>query len=246
MSILEGIFRLVVSLTLAGSLGTLLVLGGKTAMKDRLSPGWSYLLWALPLALYLVPFALPAMGAASGTSAPSGDSPLPGSEMIPAAGELPATVPLPDLCQSLGGLWEQALPVLAWAWLLGLLFFGAVRLVDHHTLAQTIRRCSCPPREDGQAARIFNRLREELKLPQGKVELLLCPGLESPLLLGLLRPRILLPREDFPERQLAMMLRHELNHYRGKDLWYKGLALGTACIHSVSYTHLTLPTILLV
>ena len=31
MSILEGIFRLVVSLTLAGSLGTLLVLGAATA-----------------------------------------------------------------------------------------------------------------------------------------------------------------------------------------------------------------------
>ena len=57
MALLEAVFRLVVALSFAGSFGVLLVLGGKAALKDRLSPGWSYGLWALPLTLFLVPFA---------------------------------------------------------------------------------------------------------------------------------------------------------------------------------------------
>ncbi len=64
-----------------------------------------------------------------------------------------------------------------------------------------------------------------MNIPQGRVELWLCPGVESPLLLGLWRPRVILPEEDLPEERLEMMLRHELNHYRGRDLWLKAIAL---------------------
>ena len=233
MALLEAVFRLVVALSFAGSFGVLLVLGGKATLKDRLSPGWSYGLWVLPLTLFLVPFALPVReaaafsGAGKGTSlgAPSTGAGLSIPQPIPVEG------PLPGLWQSLCSLWEQLLPVLAWVWLLGLLFLAAVRLADHHALTRSLSRCSCPPQKDGAAERAFLRITRELEIPQGKVELLLCPGVGSPLLLGLLRPRVLLPREDYPEEQLLMMLRHELTHYRSRDLWVKAVALGTACLH---------------
>jgi len=233
MILLEGIFRLVFSLTLAGSLGVLLAAAGKAVLKDRLSPEWGCRLWALPVTLFLVPFALPLgeialspEGNPAGTSAAAGTAALTVSQAAPAAGS-----PLPGLWQSLAAVWDRAIPMLAWVWLLGILFLGAVRLVDHRSLLKSLARCSCPPTEGGRAEKVFEKLLAEMSIPRGRVELLLCPGVESPLLIGLLRPRIILPREDIPERRLSMMLRHELNHYKGRDLWFKALALGTAWVH---------------
>ena len=230
--LLIGIFLTVLSLTAAGSLGVLLVLGMKKLFGKRLGARWNYLVWLLPLALYLVPVYLP-----------QGEHPVRKAPqvLLPAAGA-PAAVPKPVVpggTALVGGtpaifipdLWElcqQLLPALALLWLLGLILSAAVRLADHRRLARSLEKCSHLPEENGRAAALFSRLLEEMNIPQGRVELWLCPGVESPLLLGLWRPRVILPEEDLPEERLEMMLRHELNHYRGRDLWLKAIALVAA------------------
>ena len=113
MILLEGMFRLTLSLTLAGSLGVLLVAAGKAALKGRLSPGWSCRLWSLPLTLFLIPFALP-VGKAISSPQSSLNAPAPPEAVLPAAQGIPGAATLPA-----GETWAQALPVLAWAWLLG-------------------------------------------------------------------------------------------------------------------------------
>lgn len=233
--LLIGIFLTVLSLTAAGSLGVLLVLGMKKLFGKRLGARWNYLVWLLPLALYLVPVYLP-----------QGEHPVRKAPqvLLPAAGA-PAAVPKPVVPGGtalvgdtpaifIPDLWElcqQLLPALALLWLLGLILSAAVRLADHRRLARSLEKCSHLPEENGRAAALFSRLLEEMNIPQGRVELWLCPGVESPLLLGLWRPRVILPEEDLPEERLEMMLRHELNHYRGRDLWLKAIALVAACIH---------------
>ena len=74
MALLEGLFRLVVSLSLAGSAATLLVLGAKAVWKDRLGTGWNYYVWTLPLVLYLVPFAFSLPAGAGKEAASAGVS----------------------------------------------------------------------------------------------------------------------------------------------------------------------------
>lgn len=65
------------------------------------------------------------------------------------------------------------------------------------------------------------------KVPQ----LLWNQQLQSPLLLGFLRPVVLLPRQDYEERELYFILRHELTHYKRRDLWYKALLLTAGLVH---------------
>lgn len=43
----------------------------------------------------------------------------------------------------------------------------------------------------------------------------------SPMLLGYLNPILLLPDVSYSKKELNAILRHELWHYRSKDLWYK-------------------------
>lgn len=63
--------------------------------------------------------------------------------------------------------------------------------------------------------------------------LLICGQIQSPLTCGLLRPKILLPRQmDFQDRQgLACALTHELVHIRRMDALRKGLVRAALCLH---------------
>ena len=51
----------------------------------------------------------------------------------------------------------------------------------------------------------------------------------TPLLTGLLRPRIYLPSDRYTWKELELLLSHELSHYKHHDLWYK-LILQLVCI----------------
>lgn len=53
----------------------------------------------------------------------------------------------------------------------------------------------------------------------------------SPMLAGLFRPCLILPAADFSNRELGFILRHELTHYRRRDLWYKLALLLANAVH---------------
>ena len=47
------------------------------------------------------------------------------------------------------------------------------------------------------------------------------PDLQSPLLTGLYKPSLYLPKEAYTAVELELIFLHELNHFKHKDLWYK-------------------------
>lgn len=234
MLFLQDLFRLVVSLTLAGGFATLLVLLVKALTRDRLGPGWNYYIWTLPLALYLIPVALPRLNAALAEGTKEGAKAGAGLNAVIQSGQAAAAGHAPEVLsfwESAAAFWGQIRPVLAWIWLLGVFFTAALRLADGRRIAASLEKCCRAPEEQGRAAKVFERAVKERGIPEGRVALVICPGVESPLLIGLLRPRVVLPREDYPEAQLEMIFRHELGHFRSRDLWYKAAALGVACLH---------------
>ena len=64
-----------------------------------------------------------------------------------------------------------------------------------------------------------------------RVPLLVCPLVEGPVLVGLASPRVLVPREDYDDETLAMCLRHELIHYRRRDVGLKLLMRLACCLY---------------
>ena len=55
--------------------------------------------------------------------------------------------------------------------------------------------------------------------------------IQSPMMVGLSNPTILLPQIEYNEEDYAVVLTHELNHYKRHDLWYKLLLLAARCVH---------------
>lgn len=62
-------------------------------------------------------------------------------------------------------------------------------------------------------------------------KLLACPGLEVPMLTGLVAPALMLPQDASSEDGLDYALLHELIHYRRRDIWMKALVILTVSVH---------------
>ncbi len=71
-----------------------------------------------------------------------------------------------------------------------------------------------------ETLRVYGEVCREMGVRRPPV-LRVSPEAGSPMMMGLLRPRLMLPTEDIGERELAFVLRHELTHHRRHDLWYK-------------------------
>lgn len=124
------------------------------------------------------------------------------------------------------GLWAEALALL---WLAGALICLGVHLRQYGRLASLTRRWQ---REemDSLCQAAYRRAAAELGIRRPP-RLYRCACVKTPMMLGLLRPRILLPEQDYREVELAFILRHELIHHRRKDLWYKAFLLAVQCLY---------------
>lgn len=118
--------------------------------------------------------------------------------------------------------------VLTCVWAAGTALFLLYHLTGTWLLNRRARRWSRPAGEDSQ--RVYQAVRQDMGLKSAP-ELCICSRIDSPMVAGLLRPRLLLPTEEFGEMELAFILRHELTHCRRHDLWYKLALLAANGLH---------------
>lgn len=98
---------------------------------------------------------------------------------------------------------------------------------NYAALCRRVRRWARPAGAEAREA--LERQRERLGV-SWTVRLLELPGLASPMLMGFLRPAILLP-EGLAEDVLPATLAHELTHFQRRDLWYKLLLALARAVH---------------
>ena len=65
----------------------------------------------------------------------------------------------------------------------------------------------------------------------GRIRLMRGKKDEGPMLFGLFRPVLLLPPGAFEDGELRVVFRHELTHFRRRDLWYKLLLAAACAVH---------------
>lgn len=109
-------------------------------------------------------------------------------------------------------------------WLAGVLFFALRTAVSVFRMKALLRRWETSPSAETKAC--FAEAAGETQ-----PRLMVCPVLESPMAVGLLRTTIYLPHENYTAQEMEMIFRHELIHWRRKDLWYKLLLLAARSIH---------------
>ena len=214
----------------------LLVLAAQWILKQRLSARWRHNLWLLVLLRLIVPVT-PQSPWSVFNFAPRVHSPF----ATVAVDEVPLE---PPLAVSHGSVATNAAkpqvttaPLVRWKLILASIWIGGVALLLARILLATAKLIASMRRmrtiDDEAVTALCDRCREELRITR-EVRLLVCDELAAPALMGVLRPKLLLPRnvmESFHPAELRLILLHELAHLKRHDVAINWLVALLQAIH---------------
>lgn len=280
------IAKLIVSLSLSGSILILLLLLSRPLYRKRFGKSWQYYVWLVVILRLLLPITpeisltgklfLEAEQILSGMTAPAlflQDNKLspvdnisqaetddgqvvniPQAEtddgqigtipddmdgdrndhVVPTTDTLPSATTQSDTANATvtKSDADQSIPVgtvLFALWLMVALLL----LMRKITVYQSFRKyvdAGCRPLNDMKLLERFGHIVEENHI-KGSIDPYTNSLVSSPLLIGLLRPRIILPDADLSECDFYHTVMHELIHYRRLDMLYKWLVQFTLCVH---------------
>ena len=138
-----------------------------------------------------------------------------------------------DLLENTSQFREQGIQMpsvyqmLAVVWLAAAALYGLYKLLGSYIVQRELKRWSMPV-PDKSLEMNYQKLCRKMKVSHPP-KLWMNAKVTTPLLTGLLRPRIYLPSDRYTWKELELLLSHELSHYRHHDLWYK-LILQLVCI----------------
>ena len=85
-------------------------------------------------------------------------------------------------------------------------------------------------RKDKAIAELLHSLSDELQLKK-RISIIEYSKAASPMMLGFVRPVLILPAEEYSDEELFFILKHELIHYKRHDVWCKLLFVLANAIH---------------
>lgn len=114
-------------------------------------------------------------------------------------------------------------------WIIGIIIFTAYHSIKYIYFLHIVKRWSSEVTCEATVS-IFEKVKQELKIKK-EIQIKECSVITSPIGVGFYKFFIFLPAQAFSEKQLYFILKHELIHYKRKDLWYKILILTVNTIH---------------
>ena len=224
-----------IALTMSAVILLLLALG--PLLSRRYGSRWRYWAWLAVAVRLLVPVNVPLPQAPVALEAPPdrvvytapsreavpSPAPAPSGAVPGGQGEVPGTSGTAETPPARVLTLSQ---VLFWGWLSGAAGVLLWHWVGWLRFQSYLRRWAAP----AEAPPFLPALAEELGIA-APVRLLTCPGLKGPMMTGICRPTILLPREGPGPEDLWFVLRHELTHFQRRDIAYKALLLCAGALY---------------
>ncbi len=241
---MSELWKMVLSLSLSGSVLIVGIFLFCHLFRKKLSKSWQYYIWLAVVARLLIPW--------------SGEINLVGqafsaAEQYVGQREMVAALVLPDSessesqetvseAQTLDtdGFRSAAVPVadrptetrfpeaLCALWLVGAVILLIRKLTLYQNFVCYLQTGSMPG--EPVLLEALGQIAEELRI-KGPVELSISPLSPSPLLVGILRPVVVLPTAELSEEDFRYTVLHELTHCRRMDILYKWLVQLTVCLH---------------
>lgn len=214
-------------LTILGSVFTLILMAGKSVLLKRYGGRWYCALWILVLLAFCVPYKVDVasfLPKAEQTVQVTEQQPLLSpqeTDTIPMETESPEAVGKEKSISA-----ETLLRTVYFGGLAAVgMYYGMVYVLFCRRQKKAARKV-----KESDSLERFNSVKYEMGIRR-EIPLLESPSVASPMLMGIFRPRVLLPVDMFHEKALAMIFRHELTHYKRKDLLLKGAALAVHLLH---------------
>jgi Antirepressor regulating drug resistance, predicted signal transduction N-terminal membrane component len=114
-------------------------------------------------------------------------------------------------------------------WVSGTAVFLLYHFAGYLLFRKSVLRFS-KPIDDPRIEELWHEAKEEMKISRG-IRLLTSKKVQSPMMTGFFKPLLILPDPDFSDADLKIILKHELIHYKRKDVWYKLLLVCANAVH---------------
>ena len=255
--IMNDLFRIVLSLSISGSVLILAILPICRLFRSRLSKRWQYYIWLVVVLRLLIPFSPEAsvIGTMFGEQGPvqasytAEQAPAQATEQAPAqaneAGEPILQESRPNVTVSPGELEAPAnqmpiaggvprilgaLPDFLWiAWLLIALILLIRKITIYQSFSKYIKAGKTEV-SDPAILNLFGDICHQLGVKR-PVELYVNGLISSPIMTGVFKPAVVLPALPAGEIELKYICLHELTHYKRGDIVYKWLLQIVLCLH---------------
>ena len=229
--------KILLSLSVSGALLLLLILGLKPLYKNKFSKRWQYYIWIVVALRFLLPFTpdttiIGSLFEKLDTAAITNEIPTTPNVPVPADTGNSKAEPIQTNREITTAAMREPVDkyvclFFIWSALALVLFVRKVTV--YQGFIQYIKAGNKEV-SDIKILNLLSDCEEKLNI-KTRVEISCNPLLASPMLIGFLRPRIILPAHEWEDKELSYIFVHELVHYRQRDMFYKWLIQIVVCAH---------------
>ena len=229
--------KILLSLSVSGALLLLLILGLKPLYKNKFSKRWQYYIWIVVALRFLLPFTPDTTIVGSlfekfDTAAITNEIPTSPNVPVPADTGNSKAEPIQTNREITTAAMREPVDkyvCLFFIWSALALVLFVRKITVYQGFIQYIKAGSKEV-SDIKILNLLSDCEEKLNI-KTRVEISCNPLIASPMLIGFLRPRIILPAHEWEDKELSYIFVHELIHYRQRDMFYKWLIQIVVCAH---------------
>ena len=225
--------KVLLSLSISGTLLLLLTFLFKTLCKDKFSKRWQYYIWLIVAVRFILPFT-------PNTTIVGGLFERMDAEIVNNVNDVsvPDIVEMDHTMETQTNWTSNVTPIntsndkstyifFVWISVAMVLFIRKVTIYQGF-----IRYVKAGNTEvsDIELLNLLSDCEENLNI-KSVVELYHNPLIASPILIGFIRPSIVIPTMQTDKKELSYIFTHELIHYKRRDMFYKWFIQTVICIH---------------
>ena len=120
--------------------------------------------------------------------------------------------------------------IVLYIWIVGVMIFLIKEAYVYKSFYKKLENMSDEIQEEGFIKATLEICKKRLNLNK-KVIVKECSRIKSPMITGIFKPVITIPKMEYNENKLEMIFTHELIHYKRKDLFVKIMALVVSTVN---------------
>ena len=212
-------------------------------LNKRYAAKWKYLIWIFLALRLLIPFSgangqdvmdrMSQLKVGTNSESEENDANNPTDTAMPYRGivvEIPAQMTTPIKASSEKSTADiTMLDIVTLVWIIGSLIFIFVHLISYSHYKRQVLKNGKMIKETRILSQIF-RLKRELHISR-TVCVMEYDEAESPMIIGFIKPVLVLPKEQYCSEDLFFILKHELVHLKRGDVYLKLLFVTANAVH---------------
>lgn len=235
--------KVLLSLSVSGTLLLLLILGLKPLYKAKFSKRWQYYIWMIAALRFLLPWNVPfpftpdttivgSLFERSDTTVITNEIHSDPNVSVLTDTSNNAAEPIQTSRDKTAVAMREPFNIyvcLFFIWSTVALILFVRKITIYQSFIQYVKAGNAKV-SDIRLLNLLSDHEEKLNI-KTRVELSYNPLIASPMLIGFFRPEIVLPVGDMDDKELSYIFVHELIHYKQRDMFYKWLIQIVVCAH---------------